>query len=236
MKNIFFIVVLCCSSSFLNAQESVTEKVNKNSLSANPIPLLALIDLKTANPSIFFEYKRKVKKGYFRVAVQSRQVIEDVNYNLYGAPQTIAVSDSAMKIGFLKNQTTQYMLRIGKEKQFFISASPKWYAKGSYDFIIGKKTVSEFKLNKFYKKVSGTYILQSPTQSGLDDYTGNTVIKDYFNVGVSIGTGLGYKFNKHFDLSLNAFFNLLYSKSSISNVKNTSDLNINLVPTFSFLF
>lgn len=238
MKNLLLITVFCCSFSILFAQETASEKVNKNAFSANPIPLLALVDIKTASPSAFFEYKRKVKKGYFRVAIHNRLVTEDLNYNLYGAPQQFLLNDTVMRIGFLKNQTAQLMLRIGKEKQFVMAKYPKWYVKGSYDFLLGKKTVSEFKLNKFYKKINGVYTLQTPNQvaAGLDNYTGITVVKDYYNIGASIGTGLGFKLNNHIDLSLNAFMNVLYAKSRISNVKSAADINLNLIPTFSLLF
>ena len=238
MKKLLLLITFCCSLSTLFAQENTNENVNKNAFSANPTPLLALTDIKTASPSAFFEYKRKVKKGYFRLAIHNRLLIEDVNYNLYGAPQQLILNDTVMKIGFLKNQTAQSMLRIGKEKQFIISKYPKWHVKGSYDFLLGKKTVSEIKVNEYYKKINGVYTLQRPNQVqiGADDYIGITVVKDYYNVGASIGTGLGFKLNNHLDLSFNAFMNLFYASSRISNVNSAVDVNINFIPTFSILF
>ena len=238
MKSLLLLIAFCCSFLTLIAQETTKENGTKNVFSANPIPLLALTDIKTSSPSVFFEYKRKVKKGYFRVAIHNRLLIGDASYNLYGAPQQLILNDTLMKIGFLKNQTAQSMLRIGKEKQFVLPKYPKWYIKGSYDFLLGKKTVSELKVNEYYRKVNGVYTLQIPNQVqiGAEDYIGITVVKDYYNVGASIGTGLGFKFNNHFDLSFNAFMNLFYARSRISNVSSIVDVNINFIPTFSFLF
>ncbi len=229
MKNFLLLIAFCSSISFLSAQESEY----KNVFSANPVPLFSIVGLNINEPISYFEYKRKIKKGYFRIGVNNRLTLENLDNNFSGLPVRIVATDSTLKIGTFKEQTSDFLLRIGNERHFSLASFPKFYFKISYDVIFGRKTIYDANYYQTYKKVNGAYELQNTSGDG--DYT-NTKSGDFFTAGLSAGTGCGYRISKHIDLSLNVFINGMYLKSNMSGIKNTTNISMNILPAVSLSF